>query len=131
MIGSGAFSGGDPEVFAPLIANLSERDPFLVNADYADYLRAQQEVSNTWQDTESWTRKSILNSAYSGKFSSDRAIAEYCDDIWKHRRGDHWVPPGLTARLAGEWPTPARRALPSALDAAQGTPLNNLGRHHH
>ncbi|QQW37352.1 glycogen/starch/alpha-glucan phosphorylase [Mycobacterium marinum] len=82
LIGSGAFSGGDPEVFAPLIANLSERDPFLVNADYADYLRAQQEVSNTWQDTESWTRKSILNSAYSGKFSSDRAIAEYCDDIW-------------------------------------------------
>lgn len=82
MIGSGAFSGGDPEVFAPLIANLSERDPFLVNADYADYLRAQQEVSNTWQDTESWTRKSTLNSAYSGKFSSDRTIAEYCDDIW-------------------------------------------------
>ncbi len=82
LIGSGAFSGGDPEVFAPLIANLSERDPFLVNADYADYLRAQQEVSNTWQDTESWTRKSILNSAYSGKFSSDRAIAEYCQDIW-------------------------------------------------
>ncbi|EPQ80199.1 Glycogen phosphorylase [Mycobacterium marinum str. Europe] len=82
LIGAGTFSGADPEVFTPLVANLTERDPFLVNADYADYLRAQQEVSTTWQDTESWTRKSILNSAYSGKFSSDRAIAEYCDDIW-------------------------------------------------
>jgi starch phosphorylase len=39
-------------------------------------------VSDIWRDTDAWTRKSILNSARSGKFSSDRAVAEYCDDIW-------------------------------------------------
>ncbi|ETZ98479.1 glycogen/starch/alpha-glucan phosphorylases family protein [Mycobacterium kansasii 824] len=82
LIADGRFSRGDTEVFAPLIANLTDHDPFLVIADYADYLRAQREVDATWRDTESWTRKSILNSAHSGKFSSDRAIAEYCDDIW-------------------------------------------------
>ena len=82
LIAESRFSHGDIEVFAPLIANLTDHDPFLVIADYADYLRAQQEVNTTWQNTESWTRKSILNSAHSGKFSSDRAIAEYCDDIW-------------------------------------------------
>ena len=51
-------------------------------ADYADYVRCQGEVSGTWHDPQAWTRMSILNSARSGKFSSDRAIAEYCDDIW-------------------------------------------------
>ena len=51
-------------------------------ADYADYIACQREVSATWLDTEAWTRKSILNSARSGKFSSDRSIAEYCEDIW-------------------------------------------------
>jgi starch phosphorylase len=39
-------------------------------------------VSAAWQDVDAWTRMSILNSARSGKFSSDRAIAEYCEDIW-------------------------------------------------
>jgi glycogen phosphorylase len=39
-------------------------------------------VSSAWQDTDAWTRMSILNSARSGKFSSDRAIAEYCKEIW-------------------------------------------------
>ncbi|ETW24732.1 glycogen phosphorylase, partial [Mycobacterium gastri 'Wayne'] len=82
LIADGRFSRGDTAVFAPLIADLTDHDPFLVIADYADYLRAQQEVDATWRDTGSWTRKSILNSAHSGKFSSDRAIAEYCDDIW-------------------------------------------------
>ncbi|MGB0970797.1 MAG: glycogen/starch/alpha-glucan phosphorylase [Mycobacterium sp.] len=82
LISDGCFSHGDTEMFGPLIDNLTRRDPFLVMADYADYLACQQRVSDTWRDTEAWTRKSILNSARSGKFSSDRAIAEYCDDIW-------------------------------------------------
>lgn len=82
LISEGLFSRGDTEVFRPLIDSLIHHDPFLVVADYADYIACQEQVSNTWRDAETWTRKSILNSARSGKFSSDRAIAEYCEDIW-------------------------------------------------
>ena len=86
LIGGGEFSRGDTSVFAPLVSNLSEVDYFLVLADYADYIRSQQEVSAAWRDVPAWTRMSILNTARSGKFSSDRAIAEYCDDIWNVQR---------------------------------------------
>ena len=58
-------------------------DPFLVLADYADYVACQERVSAAWQDPVRWTRISILNTARSGKFSSDRAIGEYCEHIWK------------------------------------------------
>jgi starch phosphorylase len=82
LIGSGHFSGGDTEVFRPLVDNLIHSDPFLVLADYAAYNACQDEVNASWQDTENWTRMSIINTARSGKFSSDRAIAEYCQEIW-------------------------------------------------
>ena len=82
LISDGRFSHGDTEVFAPLVSNLVDHDPFLVLADYADYIRCQQEVDRTWHDPQAWARMSILNSARSGKFSSDRSIAEYCDEIW-------------------------------------------------
>ncbi len=82
LIGDGRFSGGDNDVFRPLVESLTYHDPFLVLADYASYVDCQGQVSVAWQDTEAWTRMSILNTARSGKFSSDRAIAEYCDDIW-------------------------------------------------
>lgn len=82
LIAGGTFSRGDTEVFRPLVDNLRYDDPFLVLADYAAYVSCQQQVSAAWQDSAAWTRMSILNSARSGKFSSDRAIAEYCDDIW-------------------------------------------------
>ncbi|MFN8072086.1 MAG: glycogen/starch/alpha-glucan phosphorylase [Mycobacterium sp.] len=81
-IADGHFSHGDTSVFAPLVSNLVDHDPFLVLADYADYIRCQGEVDRTWRDPSTWSRMSILNSARSGKFSSDRSIAEYCDDIW-------------------------------------------------
>ncbi|MEH3133269.1 MAG: glycogen/starch/alpha-glucan phosphorylase [Mycolicibacterium neoaurum] len=82
LIAGGHFSHGDTEVFRPLIENLTHHDPFLVLADYASYVACQDRVSAAWQDRDAWSRMSILNSARSGKFSSDRAIAEYCDDIW-------------------------------------------------
>ncbi|MGN7779006.1 glycogen/starch/alpha-glucan phosphorylase [Mycolicibacterium sp. 22603] len=82
LIAGGHFSHGDTEVFRPLIDNLTYDDPFLVLADYASYVACQDRVSAAWQDRDAWSRMSILNSARSGKFSSDRAIAEYCDDIW-------------------------------------------------
>ncbi|MCX8563680.1 glycogen/starch/alpha-glucan phosphorylase [Mycolicibacterium mucogenicum] len=82
LIEHGHFSHGDTEVFRPLVHNLRYDDPFLVCADYTSYVACQDEVSAAWQDRDHWSRMSILNTARSGKFSSDRAIAEYCDDIW-------------------------------------------------
>jgi glycogen phosphorylase len=82
-IGSGRFSRGDREMFRPLLDSLLNYDPFLVLADYAAYVARQQDVSAAWQDTRRWTRMSIVNTAHSGKFSSDRAIREYCEQIWK------------------------------------------------
>lgn len=82
LISSGQFSHGDTEVFRPLVDNLRHDDPFLVCADYASYVECQDRVAAAWQDRDAWSRMSILNTARSGKFSSDRAITEYCDDIW-------------------------------------------------
>jgi glycogen phosphorylase len=83
LIADGTFSHGDTEVFKPVVDNLRYDDPFLVLADYRAYADCQGQVSQAWLDQERWTRMSILNTARSGKFSSDRAITEYCDDIWK------------------------------------------------
>ncbi|MGF6656598.1 starch phosphorylase [Paraburkholderia youngii] len=83
LIADGQFSRGDREMFRPLIDNLLHADPFLVLADYAAYVARQDDVSAAWQDTRRWTRMSILNTARSGKFSSDRAIGEYCKKIWR------------------------------------------------
>ena len=69
-------------MFRPIVDNLTSADPFLVLADYAAYIACQEQVSDAWQDAENWTRMSILNTARSGKFSSDRAIKEYCEEIW-------------------------------------------------
>ena len=85
LIAGGHFSRGDREMFRPLVNNLLQADPFLVLADYAAYVSCQEDVSAAWQDTRRWTRMSILNTAYAGKFSSDRAIREYCEQIWKIR----------------------------------------------
>ncbi|MBB5447117.1 glucan phosphorylase [Paraburkholderia sp. WSM4177] len=82
LIAGGFFSRGDPQAFRPLVENLLQVDPFLVLADYADYVTCQDRVSAAWQDPGRWTRMSILNTAHSEKFSSDRAIDEYCERIW-------------------------------------------------
>jgi starch phosphorylase len=82
LLANGTFSRGVTEVFGPIVENLRFDDPFLVLADYASYVECQERVSTAWQDPAVWSRMSILNAARSGKFSSDRSIAEYCDEIW-------------------------------------------------
>jgi starch phosphorylase len=82
LVASGHFSRGDRTVFQPLVENLLRSDPFLVLADYADYVACQERVSAAWADPKRWNQMSILNTARSAKFSSDRAIREYCDRIW-------------------------------------------------
>jgi glucan phosphorylase len=57
-------------------------DPYLVLADYQAYVNAQQRVSEAYKDRASWTRMSMLNTTGMGRFSSDRAIREYCEKIW-------------------------------------------------
>ncbi len=83
FIAMGALAGGDTDLFRPLVENLLDHDPFLVLADYQAYVDCQDRVSKLWRDRQEWTRKSILNAARMGKFSSDRAIQEYARDIWR------------------------------------------------
>lgn len=83
LVSSGLFSHGDPDLFRDLVDNLLNSDPFFVFADFQDYLDCQLRVDESYRDQEQWTRMSILNVARCGRFSSDRAIREYCEDIWR------------------------------------------------
>jgi starch phosphorylase len=83
LIEQGHFSNGDGDLFRPLLENLTGRDPFFVLADFQAYLAAQDEVDRVWADRELWNRMSLLNTARSGMFSSDRSIREYAERIWQ------------------------------------------------
>ena len=83
LLRSGFFSRGDTEIFRPLLDPLLEYDPYLVLTDHQAYVEAQDRVDRAWRDPDAWTRMSILNSARSGKFSSDRSVREYCEGIWR------------------------------------------------
>ena len=84
LIGSGFFSSEDPGLFHPIMASLLDQgDYFMVLADYRAYISAQEEVSRVYQNADEWARRSILNTARMGRFSSDRAIMEYASDIWQ------------------------------------------------
>jgi len=82
LIERGHFSDGDTELFRPLVQNIVGGDPYLLLADLPDYLRSQSEASRLWADQAAWQRASILNTARSGFFSSDRAIREYAERVW-------------------------------------------------
>jgi starch phosphorylase len=82
LISSGFFSHGDTNLFRPLVDSLLDRDQYMLFADYQSYVDCQDRVSQAYRDQENWVRMSILNTARMGKFSSDRAIQEYCQDIW-------------------------------------------------
>ena len=82
QIQSGHFSGGDTRLFQPLVDLLLQRDEYLVLADFSAYIECQDRVAELYRNQAQWTRTAILNVARMGKFSSDRAIREYCRDIW-------------------------------------------------
>ena len=65
-----------------LLTPLLYHDPYMLLADYQAYSECQDRVSEAYKDTKKWTKMSILNSARMGKFSSDRTIREYCQEIW-------------------------------------------------
>ncbi len=82
-IANGDFSYGDPDFFKPIVDSLLNDDRYVLLADYQAYIECQEKVSIAYQDQDNWTKMSILNSARMGKFSSDRTIREYCEEIWK------------------------------------------------
>jgi glycogen phosphorylase len=82
-LASGAFSGGDGGAVEPVISSILDWDEYLVLADYRSYIDCHDRVVGpAWADEDRWTRMSILNTARSGYFSSDRTVRDYCRDIW-------------------------------------------------
>ncbi len=86
LIRSGFFSRGDAGLFRPLLDSLTGEDPYMVLADFRSYCECQKRVDLAYSDQERWTAMSILNTARSGRFSSDRTIREYCREIWRAER---------------------------------------------
>ena len=84
MLESGLFNQHEPGIFEVLIAGLrNPHDQWVSIADLRSYIDAQREVAAAYQDTSRWDKMSILNTARSGWFSSDRTIGQYADEIWK------------------------------------------------
>ena len=79
----GRFSNGDRDLFAPLVNDLMNSDRYFVLADFDAYAAAQRKAGEAYSDIAHWGTMSLLNTARSGKFSSDRTIRQYCEDIWK------------------------------------------------
>ena len=78
------FTPGEQDAFAPICDSLLDHgDPFMVLADYADYVRVQSLVDKSYADPKKWAKMAIINTARMGRFSSDRTIGEYSKNIWK------------------------------------------------
>ncbi len=83
MIGSGYFSPDEPQRYQPVVDTLlNQGDHYLLLADYASYVACHDSVRALYRNPDEWTRKAILNVAGMGKFSSDRTIREYAEQIW-------------------------------------------------
>ena len=82
LIRNDFFSHGQHGLFTPILDSLFHGDRYLVCADFDDYCAKQDKASRLFRDKGEWTKKSIINVARSGRFSSDRTIKEYAKDIW-------------------------------------------------
>jgi starch phosphorylase len=84
LLKSNHFNLFEPGLFEPILQSiLNPHDPWLTLADFRSYVDAQKRVDKAYQDQENWTRMSIINTATSGKFSSDRTIMDYNRDVWR------------------------------------------------
>lgn len=84
LLESGHFNQFEPGIFDPIIESVrSPYDPWLTAADFRNYVDAQEQAAEAFQDKKRWTRMSIINSAKSGRFSTDRTMEEYNRDIWR------------------------------------------------
>ena len=84
LLKSGHFSQFEINLFEPLIRSINNaQDPWLTAADFRSFVNAQERVAEAYRDRERWTRMSILNTANSGKFSTDRTMLDYNKEIWQ------------------------------------------------
>ena len=84
LIDSGAFNAFEPGIFDAIVAGMRDpRDPWMTIADAAAYFAAQEAAAQLWRNSERFVRMSILNTAASGRFSADRTIRAYNEDIWR------------------------------------------------
>jgi starch phosphorylase len=83
FIRDGFFSRGDSNLFRPIVDGLLNWDTYMLLADFQSYADCQAQVSRAYENPSHWSRMSILNVARSSKFSSDRTICEYAQDIWR------------------------------------------------
>lgn len=72
----------DKELFKPLYDTLLNKDTYFILKDFRSYAEAQKKVEAAYKKTENWAKSAILNVACSGKFTSDRTIQQYVDEIW-------------------------------------------------
>jgi len=85
---NGAYAPADPDLFRPLYnsllntQNTSRADTYFILKDFKSYADAQKRVEAAYKDEKGWARSAILNTACSGKFTSDRTIQQYVDEIW-------------------------------------------------
>jgi len=82
LIQSGFFSPHEVKLFAPIVQSLTQYDPYLVCADFESYCQTQDQVSKMYLNADEWSKRSIINVAQSGFFSSDRTIREYAKEVW-------------------------------------------------
>jgi starch phosphorylase len=84
LLESGHFCRFEPGVLDAVIASIREpADPWMTAADFRSFVDAQRAADTAFRDVDAWTRMSILNTANSGRFSTDRTMREYNRDIWK------------------------------------------------
>ncbi|MFP4475748.1 MAG: glycogen/starch/alpha-glucan phosphorylase [Desulfatibacillaceae bacterium] len=107
LIRSGFFSRQDKGLFQPLLDSLLNRDRYMVLPDFAGYHHAHRDIDNLYRDRDQWVRRAILNVARMGKFSSDRTIREYNEDIWQATPLTVTIP-GEKATFMPEGQTPGR-----------------------
>ena len=83
LLDNGHFNRFEPHVLDDVLAAVRDpRDPWMTAADFRAFIDAQELAGQAYQDQQHWTRMSILNSAASGRFSTDRTMRDYNEDIW-------------------------------------------------
>jgi len=85
ILESGFFSPNTPLRYAPVVQNLRELDPFMVCADFDEYVATEAVAAQAFTDRRTWARKALLNIAGSARFSSDATVSQYATEIWKIR----------------------------------------------